>query len=301
MTTLREATLESPPEGEVIDVDVLIVGAGIFGSVIGEALQVAGRTVNYIDAFRPDAGSTPAACLMKSSWLSGMGKDAYQPALSKLDDLFGIVDTEFTIRPTGLKAKVHWIPPHRIFRWEKVIKGVVRSISYADGLESTEVIVEAAIEEKARRIRPQLLVLATGYWTKKLYPGVEITGQGGAAFAWEGAKTFENSIRVWAPYKQIVTLNGWQRDTLWVGDGSAILPKNWTPERQYQSLQRCAQFANQSPDRARVLYGIRPYVKDAKPCFLKEIWRNVWVATGGAKNGTAAAGWCAWKIAEATS
>ena len=299
MTTLREATLESPKQHEVIDTDVLIVGAGIFGSVIGEALQVIGRDVSYIDAMVSNAGSRPAACLMKSSWLSGMGKDAYQPALNKLDELFGIQDVEFTLRPTGLKAMAHWIPPHRIFRWDQVIKGTVRSLSYADGVDSTEVIVEAEIATKTHRIRPQLLVLATGYWTKKLVPVEGLTGQGGAAFTWTGAKTFANEIRAWAPYKQIVTLNGWDHDTLWVGDGSAILPKNWTAERQHESLQRCAAFANQSPERARTMYGIRPYVKGAKPCYLKQVWRNVWVATGGAKNGTAAAGWCADQITRA--
>lgn len=299
MTTLREATQEALPANEVLDIDVLIVGAGIFGSVIGEALQVLGRTVNYIDAFAPHCGSTPAACLMKPSWLSGMGKDIYTPALAKLDELFGIMDVNFTIRPSGLTTMVHWVPPHRIFRWDSVIRGTVREIRYIDGAQAVETLVEATINNQRHLIRPQLLVLATGYWTSKLIKVEGLIGQAGVAFAWEGAKTYENAIRVWAPYKQIVALNGWHPDTLWVGDGSAILPKNWTVERQHDSRERCARFVNQDIARAKPLYGVRPLVKGANPCFLQEVWRNVWVATGGAKNGTAAAGWCADQLVRA--
>jgi glycine/D-amino acid oxidase-like deaminating enzyme len=50
-----------------------------------------------------------------------------------------------------------------------------------------------------------------------------------------------------------------------------------------------------------VLTGLRPYVPGAKPCVLAEPHPGLWVVTGGAKNGTAAAGWAARKLSEALS
>jgi glycine/D-amino acid oxidase-like deaminating enzyme len=291
--TLNEDTLRNARERDTLNVDVLIIGAGLFGSIIGDALERSGREVTYIDALRPEAGSRPAACLMRPSWLSSMGKERYEPALKLLDSLYGIEDITFRTKPLNKAVTVHWIPPERIMRWGQAIKGTVTEIFEREH----EVVVKAHIEKNFYYIKPRLLIVAAGIWTKRLYHLPELSGLAGAAFTWQGS-TYENIINVWAPYKQLVVLNSWQDDTLWVGDGSAIKSQNWTSERQQESLERCARIVNRAKDEANVIYGIRPYLK-GKPFFLEKVYNNMWVATAGAKNGTVAAGWAASEILKA--
>ena len=282
-------------EQEHIHIDVLVIGAGLFGSIIGEALQMQGRVVSYIDAMHPRAGSRPAACLMRPSWLAGMGKENYKKALTKLDELYGIQDVEFYTDPLNKRVSVHWIPPHRILKYDQAIKGVITNIVIG---EDETCSVRARIDEKDYEIHPKLLIVAAGYWTKKLFVIPELKGLAGAAFAWCGL-TLKNQINVWAPYKQIVTLNNWAKGYVWVGDGSAILSKNWGKDRLKASLKRCAEYVQRSPGEARIFEGIRPSIKGVKTCFLEKTYANTWVATGGAKNGTAAAGWAAAQIVDA--
>lgn len=293
--TLSGVDFDHLETNDDIKIDVLVVGAGLFGSIIGEALQTLGRSVSYIDANRLDAGSRAAACLMKPSWLSGMGKENYNVALNCLDSLFGIVDIDFYTRPLNKLVKVHWIPPQRILKYDKAIQGVVTNLNFKFG-ENTW--VEAKIKQKFYALRPELIIITAGYWTKKLVHLPQLTGSSGVAFSWPGSAP-SNTISVWAPYKQLVTLNNWYPGRMWVGDGTAIKSSNWTTERQEQSLKRCSEAVNRSAKEVAMFYGIRPYIKGLKTCFLEKIMSNVWVATGGAKNGTAAAGWAADQIMKA--
>ncbi len=293
--TLSNADFESNSDNDSFEIDVLVIGAGLFGSIIGEALQTIGRSVSYIDAMRLDAGSRAAACLMKPAWLSRMGKENYSFALDHLDELFGIVDVDFYTRPLNKLVRVHWIPPHRILKYGSAIQGTVTNICTKVGENSW---VEALINRKHYTIRPELIVLAGGVWTKKLVSLPELVGSSGVAFSWTGSSPL-NTISVWAPYKQLVTLNDWYPGKMWVGDGNAIKTANWTSERQEQSLKRCSEAVNRNAKEATVYYGIRPLIKGQQTCFINKINNNVWVATGGAKNGTAAAGWAAGQIMKA--
>jgi hypothetical protein len=119
----------------------------------------------------------------------------------------------------------------------------------------------------------------------------------GAAFLWSDYDgPTEPAIRPWAPYKQLVRFN--RGDGIWCGDGSAIIPENWTLERQLQSRKRCAEFVGKSETSSKLLVGIRPYIKLQKkaPCLVERLNKGIWVATGGAKNGTMSAAWAAREI-----
>lgn len=288
---------------DLYEVDVLMVGAGIFGHVIGAKLERIGRDVFYVDAERDARGSRPAACLMRPSWLSKMGKDAYEPALRLLDDLYGLKSLSFRTRPLNREVHVHWIAPTEVMRPEKVHKGFVRSISH-ENLGSTRIkgrpLARIKLESGWWNVRANLIVVAAGVWTNKLYPHVDVIGQAGAAFVWENSTIESNFISVWAPYKQLVGFNGWEQNTVWCGDGSAILAKNYNSDRIAVSGQRCARATGLDVSKAKTLFGVRPYTK-SNPCYLEEVLSDVWIATGGAKNGTVAAGWAARQIADAVS
>lgn len=297
-------TLEQVLEEEttdMADVDVLVVGAGLFGCIIGKTLERAGRDVTYIDARRPNAGSIPAACLIRPSWLSKMDSNEHGIALRQLDDLYGLQDLDFYIGPK--RVTVHWVPPKTILGNPNVITGIVTNI-IGEGAPPPKLryIADVTVKGSPYKVRAKTVIVAAGFWTTKLAHIEEgtLTGLAGSAFIWRNNRAAHNYISVWAPYKQLVSLNDWEPGTLWVGDGSAIIPKNWTEERQQQSLRRCAKFVDKLDFQAEQLYGIRPYIKGLyEPCYLREYDPGFWVATGGAKNGTAAAAWAASVILEA--
>lgn len=282
--------------------DAIVVGAGLFGSVIAAELRFQGREVLVIDDARPDAGSRPAACLMKPTWFSSLGKDVHEPSLEVLDRLYRVHDLSFKVGPGH--ATVHWCDPAAILEDGADLRGKVTSIRA--GEDGWWMVSSTGPGGAANSPQfTELVVVAAGVWSMELAPlSHDVKAQAGCAFLWPEMMTPEPEIRPWAPYKQLVAFN--RGDGLWVGDGSAIKAANWTGGRQSQSYQRCAGLVDKLPgdyrqkNRLWTLFGLRPYAK-VKPCLLEEIRPGFWVATGGAKNGTIAAGWCAHEIRRKTS
>ncbi|ALH23721.1 putative FAD dependent oxidoreductase [Pseudomonas phage PaMx11] len=275
--------------------DVIVVGAGLFGSIAAKALAQAGLAVVGVDDSRPGAGSLPAACLMKPSWFSSMGKDKFEPSLELLDRIYGVKDISFKVGL--LRATVHWCDPAQILGDEEVpvyrekVTALTRTSSgWAVSLEGREAALEA-----------RSVVVAAGVWTSELVRSQALgglVGRAGVAFRWQDMQLEEQFISPWAPYRQTVGFNISPTE-VWVGDGSAIKPENWNQDRQNVSYSRCAQaidragFGDQEAGRVKALYGIRPYIAGVKPCLLEEVEPGLWALTGGAKNGTISAGWAA--------
>lgn len=263
--------------------DVAIIGGGLFGSIIAQALAYNHGVTVYDDA-RAEAGSKPAACLMKPGWFSALGKKVYDPSLDLLSEIYGVREIRFKAGPTSVS--VFWVPPAKIldrraYTVNASIRGIKKTSTGFDLYNKTEVIGEA-----------RKVVVAAGIWTQLLVPEIEQRSQAGMAFLWPEQRIEEPFIKVWAPYKQVVAFN--RGDGLWVGDGNAILRSNWTETHAKQSAARC-KYGVGEPKR---LFGIRPYHKD-RPCLLREVRPGLWVASGGAKNGTLAAGWCASQLRKA--
>lgn len=265
--------------------DVIVIGAGLFGSIIAESLIQQGRNVCVIDAEKENSGSKPAACLMKPSWYSGLGKEITTPALDTLDKLYGLESVEFNVR--GVKVPVHWIPPAKILK-KNYIKGEVCAVD-------KNIHDSWSVELQGSKLKGVMyaknIVIAAGIWAKK-FCEIEggLSGQAGIAFLWENGDLKTPFITPYAPYRQMVAFN--RGDGLWMSDGTAIKEENWTKERESAAFQRCTKALGWPPQHPQRIYGVRPYSK-MKPCYLKEVDKGCWVATGGAKNGTIAAGWCA--------
>jgi glycine/D-amino acid oxidase-like deaminating enzyme len=258
----------------------LVVGAGLFGSIIAAALRARGASVIVVDDARLEAGSRPAACLMKPGWFSGLGKSVYTPALSMLEELYGVKTIKFKMGRIA-QVPVKWCDPASI-------------LLPADRKDTVKVIRRGrkghvALLASGKAVQVSTTIVAAGVWTPLLFPKIKVQGQAGVACLWPDAYTDYPTIQLWAPYKQLVAFN--RGDGLWVGDGSAIKWSNWTGERAQETVMRCCNFLGRT-DPPRRLFGIRPYV-DRSPCYLEEVERDLWVATGGAKNGTIAAAWCA--------
>lgn len=290
--------------------DAIVVGAGLFGQIITKALRAQGRDVLLLDGKRRLAGSGPAACLMKPSWFSSLGKRVYDPSLRLLDDIYGIQELEFDLRPKVLKQAriariarclVSWVDPSEI----------LGPVAHYAQVES---VGPGWVQTPAARLEAKLVIVAAGIWTERLLPQYPQVGQRGIAFLWTGLCLARPFIQPWAPYRQLVAFN--RGDGIWVGDGISIKMENWTDERERQSLERCREALDIATMRKGhkpkgeglfhravpiVLHGIRPYAKGHSPCLIEEVSPGLWVASGGAKNGTLAAGYCAHVIRERTS
>ena len=269
--------------------DVIIVGGGLFGQIIARAFRAEGREVVVYDNREKEAGSVPAACLMKPSWFSGLGKEVYEPSLKLLDDLFGVKDIDFNLLPTRAQATVHWCDPADILNGPTVPATVTE-------IHPGRIVVGVT---GGVTVEANLIIVAAGIWTEKLLPQYKQTAQKGVAFLWPKVKVPVPAIQIWAPYKQLVRFD--RGDGAWVGDGTAIKNENWTKERFNKSAVRCSEFMKERVTEAVPLRGLRPYAKGHKPCLLEEVEKGLWVASGGAKNGTIAAGYCAHIIKERTS
>ena len=280
--------------------DAIVIGAGLFGSIIAAELRSRDLNVLVIDDMWPGSGSKPAACLMKPSWYAGLGEDVAKPALELLDRLYGVHQIKFKVSLTS--ANVFWVAPSDILPRTMPWYGSVGHVeAVPGGWQVTAAPLGGGTEDLV--CSAPLLVVAAGIWTPQL---AQVDGglkaQAGMAFLWPNMQLDQPFIDPWAPYRQLVAFN--RGDGLWVGDGSAIKEENWNQARTDMVYERCARavgrlgFGDVENGRAVGIFGIRPY-SAMKPCYLKEEQPGLWVATGGAKNGTMAAGWCAHQISAA--
>lgn len=268
-----------------------VIGGGLFGSIMTKALRKEGHEVVVHDHGVAGSGSMPAACLIKPSWVAGLGAHVVDPAMAKLRELYNVQDIEFQVGP--IKQTVQWIDPASI---------LIDEYHYTEADEVTS-ISPGLIRTLEWTHTYDHIILAAGVWTDSLIPeglpksGVE--GRAGVAFLLPNARIERPFISPWAPYRQLVAFN--RGDGLWVSDGTALKTENLTEKRIEESWMRCRGYL---PTEQRMgspverLVGIRPYVSKAKPCYYQQHDSWLTVVTGGAKNGTLAAGWAAHRIVE---
>ena len=157
--------------------DVIVVGGGIFGCIITKKLRSMGMCVQLIDQEKKGAGSKPAACLIKPSWISSLGKEVTVPAMELLRDLYDVQDIKF--KTSVLSTTVHWIDPRTILSETKWV-GEIKKIHPDNGVELHDGTI----------LRARHLIVAAGIWTNDILPEefkVEgLVGRTGVAYTWKG-------------------------------------------------------------------------------------------------------------------
>lgn len=282
--------------GTKSDYDVIVIGAGIIGATIFRRLTLQGRKGLLLDDNRSDAGTKPSGGHLKPSWFGDMKKTDYEPAMKTLDDIWGLHQSDFLVWPTKISTTVYRVDTDQVVNARKTV-GTVTDLH---NLFSSPVVTYDTMLKKEIKVSTDLLIIAAGVWCSKFFPGIQITPKRGVSFRYTG-KLKHEFIKPWAPFKQIVAH---QQDVneIWVGDGSAILDKNWTKERTEQCNKRCFDALGKSGNLLHTSTGLRPYCDSGKdPCLLKQMNKNVWVVTGAGKSGTIAAGWAANRLTDATN
>lgn len=243
-----------------------IVGGGLFGSMIATNLLNLGYSVTIFDCNKEYAGSKPAACLMKPSWMASLD---YKPILKFLESSYDLKTLKFSI--AKLPVDVFWVNPKSILSTE------------ADYVKEQVVEVGNGFVRTDNKTYKGLVVVAAGVWCNELLQGIpETRALMGSAIIGKKDQAFDkNVILPYAPYRQAVWFN--RGATPWFGDGTAIIEKNFTQDHVDKTIKRAKDLANFS---GKVITGKRPYMKGYNNGFFQKLGDKLYVSTGGAKNGT---------------
>lgn len=263
--------------------DIAIVGGGLFGSVAAALLKEHGHYVDIYDRGEALAGSRAAACLMKPSWLTGIKAQA-DIGLRVLKRLYGLQTIQFETR-VG-KVDVHRVPPLRILGRLEYLPFSVEKV------ESAGSHVRLWHEGTPGFETYSAVLVAAGAWSGELVKMPKILPKHGACARFTGTCT--PRITVWAPYKQAVSFN--EETGVWFGDGTAL--QDYRPEHRQRLLRHALGHGLDSERLRTVTYGIRPYVEGHKNGYFAEVDRNVFVSSGGGKNGVVLAGYQAQQFLE---
>lgn len=286
--------------------DAIVVGAGIIGTTVAAKLRGEGREVLLLDDARPGSGTAASGGHLKPTWFGAMKKEAWEPALATLDEIWQLRKEMFAVKPDGQLTEVYRVDTDKVLEYPRTISRV----NSIDSLWNYPAVNHGDVGGGFATDRCRLLVVAAGVWCaeidESLTRGVVVRSKHGASFRFKG-QIPSAFIEPWAPYKQIVA-HQQNLGEIWIGDGTAVLTSNWDKERTKQCLERCRgalpdilRPANLLP---RITLGARPYcapVNADEPCYLKRVQPRCWVATGAGKSGTVAAGWVANVITSQTS
>ena len=284
--------------------DVVVIGGGIMGSTIASFLRCGGREVVLFDDGRPESGSRASGGLIKPSKFTGLSNEANTEVLRVMGNLFGVTPEPFVIRPSFdlLKMDIHRVDMDRLFA-EPRVHARVTAVRPARGAGSMHAVeFKHGVDEGTAQCN--FIVLAAGYWCGELFPsafpGGSLTAQKGVSFRFSG-RIKQSFVQAWAPYKQITVHNTLRngRPEVWTGDGTALKPGNWTQTREAECLARvrgAMKIAAVQP--VLTTTGLRPFHESGdKPCYLREIRRDIWAATGAGKFGCISAAWAASRLA----
>lgn len=264
------------------DAYAVVIGAGLFGSIIAKHLRHVGLKIIVIDDDRPLSGSKAAGCVIKPSWLSSFGKEL-DPCIDLLEEHYTVINVRFKVRPTGIKTDCKRIEPTQILK-KPNIKATVSAIRTT----KRGAVVVAGDKEYSC----DYVIVAAGIWSNDLFT-CDVSGRYGWSF--RASPVRQNIIDTWAPYRQVVAFNMLDGNS-WIGDGTALVEKSIDDARQAQSMERCAEKT-----KCRNLVptlGARPYIATKNtPCTVRENGRVI-LASGGAKSGTVGAAWAALRIQE---
>jgi glycine/D-amino acid oxidase-like deaminating enzyme len=254
---------------------VLVVGAGLFGSIISTHARSRGFDVTVIGEPRRYEASPAAGCVLSPNWLSSLSAAQIEQAYAVLGEHYVLHDMKFRTSLLSFKAKR--IDPASILVAPDV---QARVVNVRDGAVDY-------VQDGVAQTASGTVVVAAGVWSRELVPGMPpIRGLYGASLRFPGQ--MDATLNVYAPYRQSVGFNI-QPGTVWFGDGSALIQKTWEKERIARiakTTERASQMFGAPLVSAEVAEGARPYVEGHKGGYLNWVAEQLVVSTGGAKNGT---------------
>lgn len=271
--------------------NIVIVGAGLFGSIAARLARDAGHTVTVIDANLPFAASKASGCVLAPSWLNSMERSQIDTSLAILDELYGLIPLELHSN-LGKVFKAQ-----RVNLSDVLVKPDLELI--VDG------VTDGVVPTPAGKYRGKVLV-AAGVKSFELLSLSSFPGDLPRMKAlWGASLTFNTQLKksaarlhVYAPYKQAVAFNNGSKH-VWMGDGTSLVEATWAKQQEgrvLDTMRRAKSLFGLPAVPPVVNVGARPCVEGYKAGFFGRLGPHTWVSTGGAKNGTVLAAWQAYQF-----
>lgn len=292
--------------------DVLIIGAGLIGSMTAKLLRSKGMGVVIVDEQNPMSASKCSFGIWKDSWVNKIIKKEYMEGIPLLEKFAGgIEEIDFIVRPKPYKTR-SMIDKYVIDK-TKVSKEKFKRVDCS--LILNEEFIEASVltidknrttivkkDGTKELIIAKQIVIAAGVWTTDILiqnglmdnlPYLDF--QWGSIFKLKGLELpSDNQMAEWAPYKQSVYLKTAKNKALF-GDGITIKNPKKNDERIKVNsdrillhMQELLGTKKHNGNIVDILEGYRPYLRKNSSSFefVNRHSEFVLSATGGAKNST---------------
>ncbi len=280
--------------------DVVVIGAGLFGSMVTRYLQKNGLDVVCIDNKEPMAASKCSFGVWKDGWINKVIQQEANEGMDLLEEMTGGIH----------EMKIFNITKEREDDFKRVdcsqlllkdfIQGKVNQI-----LQGT-VEFEESNGELGSVFAKKAIVVAAGVWTTKILALQRGVSMVGLDAVWGATldidyKIEQSTVKEWAPYRQSLLLDLGNKVVF--GDGCTVKnPRGGDDPRLEKASTRLldhfndATFGLSFSKIKMVNEGWRPYLKKGSLGFVQKHGDKLFSATGGAKNSTILCGHVAKRI-----
>lgn len=243
--------------------NLLIAGAGLFGSLAAAYARSQGIEALVFDPGLAGAASPAGAGLFQERWAGRKLGGHFHRAVPTLERLVEVRSIGLS-HEDGRQEMLLFVPPSAILEAAPIRQRVT---AVGDGW----------LEAEGRRYQGWVY-LAAGIWCEQFLPGLGVHGKAGASFLFPGEGP--GRIRSLAPTGQAMAF---VRDpgTTYFSDGTAV--QEYTEDHERLTRSRAAALGLTGEPVAR-FWGRRPYAPGG-PVF-RRLGNRLWVATGGRKMGT---------------
>ena len=280
-------------------IDLVIVGGGYWGVASALAAERNGLSVLMIDGEDEMNGSKAAGGHFSLKWFKGQFRGgmerAYEDAMSlgvEFDTKGALINTLYDRKKFGnkyLKPKDDWwvfMPEQFLGLRQPDKKAIVSKIKKTDTVE---------IQTNCGDIKARNVLVCAGVWTDFLLhssnlPRVGVSALAGSAMSFRGENIEKLMLHQTTPYRQI-SIRNWGKGYIRIGETSEY------KENEHQKyLDKMIGTVDHH------LYGYKPhklfrgYRAMRKKPFIGKVEDNIYVATGGGRNGGVMSFYAARKI-----
>jgi glycine/D-amino acid oxidase-like deaminating enzyme len=285
---------------EIVKTQVVIIGAGLVGSLTAKVLREAGYDSLILDMEHPYAASKCSFGIWKDGWVNDAIRKEYEAGMSTLEkyagerevlELFNMkkekIDEFYYINPAKVLNE-EFLPAEVLSVENNKVKFVMEGQKYMAKATVAVVVCAGAftqelLENSGYKNAPQMDKL----WGATMDVDMEIE---------------ESRIMEWAPYKQCILYKTNGKKFVF-GDGATVKnPQENDPRvkkasaRLQEHLDMVTQIKVPNEKIRSVKQGYRPYLKKGTPKFINKHDKRLFSATGGAKNTTILCGFMAQEV-----
>lgn len=276
--------------------DVVIIGAGLFGSMTARYFRMRGLSAYVIDSKDIMAASKCSFGVWKDTWVNAVIHGEAQNGTELLQKIAGIEEIDVYNLNKSCVDKFKRADCSKILldfdRDDDVEMGVVERI------EARTVFYRTSKGEKSITARKAVIV-AAGSWTPNVLALARdvdpetvprLDNLYGAVLNISSRHLDGHKIKDWAPYRQSVLLQDTATNYVF-GDGATVKNPKMDDERVLRLQKRCIDHLKDITGDKKftvqdIKEGFRPYLQKGSPSFINQHSEYLWSATGGAKNST---------------